>query len=59
MMLKEALFPVHVRPALVKVGVTVIVAITGAVVVLVTVNEEILPVPAAARPMEVFELTQL
>ena len=58
-MLKEALLPVHVRPALVNVGVTVILAVTGAEVVLVTVNEEILPVPAAARPMEVFELTQL
>ena len=58
-MLKEAMFPVHVRPALVNVGVTVIPAVTGDEVVLVTVNEEILPVPAAARPMEVFELTQL
>ena len=58
-MLKEAVFPVHVRPALVNVGVTVMVAITGAVAVLVTVNEEILPVPLAARPMEVFELIQL
>ena len=59
MMLKEAALPVHVKPALVNVGVTVIPAVTGATVVLVTVNEEILPVPAAARPMEVFELTQL
>ena len=58
-MLKEAVLPVHVSPALVNVGVTVIVAITGAVVVLVTVNAEIFPVPPAARPTEVFELTQL
>ena len=57
--LKEAVFPVHVRPALVNVGVTTTTAVTGTVVVLVTVNEEILPVPAAARPMEVFELIQL
>jgi len=56
---KEAVFPVQVSPALVKVGVTVIPAVIGSVVVLVTVNEEILPVPAAARPTEVFELTQL
>ena len=58
-MLKEAALPVHVRPELVNVGVTVITAVTGAEVVLVTVNEEILPVPAVARPTEVFELTQL
>ena len=59
MMLKEAVFPVQVRPALVNVGVTTTTAVTGPVVVLVTVNEEILPVPAAAKPMEVFELIQL
>ena len=35
------------------------VATTGIVEVLVTEKEEILPVPAAARPMEVFELIQL
>ena len=58
-MLKETALPVHVRPALVKVGVIVIPAVTGSVVVLVTVNEEIFPVPLAVRPMEVFELTQL
>ena len=58
-MLKEAALPVHVRPALVNVGVTTTTAVTGPVVVLVTVNEEMLPVPAAARPTEVFELTQL
>ena len=58
-MLKEAVFPVHVRPALVNVGVTTTTAVTGPVVVLVTEKEEMLPVPAAARPTEVFELTQL
>ena len=58
-MLKEAVFPVHVRPAFVYVGVTTTTAVTGPVVVLVTVNDEILPVPPAARPTEVFELTQL
>ena len=51
--------PEHVVPPLVNAGVIVIVAVTGAVVELVTVNEGILPVPPAARPMEVFELTQL
>ena len=34
-------------------GVTVIVAITGTVPVLVAVKEAILPVPLAASPMEV------
>ena len=34
-------------------GVTIIVAVTGALVVLVAVNDAILPVPFAARPIEV------
>ena len=40
-------------------GVTVIVAITGAVPALVAVNEAILPLPAAARPMDGVVLVQL
>jgi len=43
--------PVQVTPALVYVGVTVIVAVTGAPVALVAVKLAMLPVPAAARPM--------
>jgi hypothetical protein len=41
------------------VGVTVIVAVTGAVPVLVAVNAAILPVPLAARPMLVLLFVQL
>ena len=51
--------PVQVVPELVKEGVTEIVAVTVAVVELVAVNEEISPVPLAASPIEVVELTQL
>ena len=40
------------------VGVTVMVAVTGAVPVLTAVKEAISPVPLAARPMEVFEFVQ-
>ena len=47
------------EPALVKEGVTVIVAVIGALVLLVAVNEEILPVPLAARPIAVLLLVQL
>jgi hypothetical protein len=41
------------------VGVTVIVAVTGAAVVLVAVNAGVLPVPLAARPIVEFELVQV
>ena len=51
--------PVQVNPVPVKAGVTVIVAVTGAFVVLSAANAEISPVPLAARPMDVFVLTQL
>jgi len=59
MMSKDMAVPVQVNPALVNVGITLIVAVSGPVVVFVTVNEEISPVPAEARPMEVFEFVQL
>ena len=49
----------QVVPELVKVGVREIVAVTGAVVELVAMNEEISPDPLAASPIEVVELTQL
>ena len=48
--------PTHVTPPLVKLGVTVTVAVTGVVPVLMAVNEEMLPVPLAARPIEVLSL---
>ena len=43
--------PVQLVPPLVKVGVTVMVAITGEVVVLRDTNGPILPLPADAKPM--------
>jgi hypothetical protein len=45
--------PVHSVPPFRKLGVTVIVAVTGALVVLVAVNEAMLPVPLAPRPIDV------
>ena len=56
---KEVEVPVQVNPALVNVGITMMIEVWGLVVVLVTVNDEISPDPAPARPMEVFELVQL
>ena len=58
-MVNDAGVPVQVSPALVNAGVTVMVALTGALVVLVTVKDDISPEPLAARPMAGFELTQL
>jgi hypothetical protein len=46
-------------PQPVEVGVTVMVALIGAVVVLVAVKAGILPVPEAPRPMAVLLLVQL
>src|SRR5437868_1076069 len=40
-------------------GVTVIVAVTGAFVALVAVNELMFPTPVAARPIEVLLFVQL
>ena len=51
--------PVQVTPPLVKLGVTVMVAVTAAVLTLVAVKLPILPVPAAARPMLVLLFVQL
>jgi len=45
--------PVQLLPLYVKVGVTTIVATTGAVPALVAVNDAILPVPVAGNPMPV------
>ena len=43
--------PTQLTDAFVKVGVTMMVATTGAVPVLVAVNDVIFPVPLAARPI--------
>ena len=51
--------PGQLTPPLVYVGVTVIVAVTGALVVLVAVKLGILPVPAAASPIDVVLLVQV
>ena len=53
MIVKVFVGPEQLLPLLVKVGVTTIVATTGAVVVLTAVNEAILPVPDANKPMDV------
>lgn len=58
-MVKVVKVPVQVVPEPVNVGVTVMVAVTGALVVLETANKGILPVPAIPRPMEGVLLTQL
>ena len=47
------------QPVLVTTGVTVIVAVTGALVVLTAVNTGILPVPVAAKPILGVVLVQL
>jgi hypothetical protein len=44
--------PSQIAEPFVKRGVTVIVAVTGAVPVLIAVNEAISPVPLADNPME-------
>jgi hypothetical protein len=51
--------PAQLTPALVNVGVTVIVAVTGALVALVAMNDAILPAPFAANPIDGVLLTQL
>jgi hypothetical protein len=51
--------PVQLMPPLVKVGVTVIVAVTGVLPALMAMNDGIVLVPAAARPMDGLLLIQL
>ena len=51
--------PTQLTPALVKVGVTVIVAVTAVVPILTAVNENMFPLPLAARPMDGVLFTQL
>ena len=50
-MVKLLVGPGHPTEALVNVGVTTMVATTGAVPVLTAINEAMLPVPVAAMPM--------
>ena len=50
-MVKIMAAPVQLVPPLVKVGVTVMVAITGEVVVLMAAKGPILPLPFDAKPM--------
>jgi hypothetical protein len=51
--------PVQLTVPAVKMGVTVMVAVIGAVVVLLAVKAAILPVPEAANPMASLSLIQL
>ena len=50
-MVKLLAAPAQLVPPLVNVGVTVMVATTGAVVVLMAANDAILPLPFDASPM--------
>ena len=51
--------PTQLTPALVNVGVTVMVAVTGALVALVAIKDAIFPAPVAAKPIDGVLLTQL
>ena len=51
--------PTQLTPALVKVGVMVMVAVTGVLLALVATKEAILPAPVAAKPIDGVLLTQL
>jgi hypothetical protein len=51
-MLNVFAVPTQLTPPFINVGVTIIVATTGAVVVLVAINVGILPAPFAAKPMD-------
>lgn len=51
--------PTQLTPLLVYVGVTVIVATSGALVALIAVNDGILPVPTDPKPMNGLLLVQL
>ena len=51
--------PTQLTPAFVNVGVTVIVAVTGALVALVAINDAILPAPLATKPIDGVVFVQL
>ena len=55
-MVKVSAGPVQVTPSLVNVGVTVMVAVTGAGSEFTAVKAGTLPVPLAANPMLVLSL---
>ena len=58
MMVNVLLGPTQDTPPFSNVGVTVMVAITGAVPVLIAANAAILPLPLAARPMDMVLFVQ-
>jgi hypothetical protein len=58
-MVKVFVGPSHVLPPLLKCGVTIIVATTGAVPGFVAMNEGILPLPAAANPIDGWSFVQV
>jgi hypothetical protein len=58
-MVKDLTGPTQLIPPLVNVGVTAIVATAGADPLLTPVNDAMLPVPEAARPIAVLLLVQL
>ena len=58
-MVKLCVGPVQVSPPFEKVGVTVMVATSGAVPVFIAVKELILPLPFAPRPIEVLVFVQV
>ena len=51
--------PTQLTPPLVNVGVTVMVAVTGATPVLLEINTGMLPLPFAAKPMDGVLFVQL
>ena len=51
--------PVQDTPPFVITGVTVIIAVTGADVALVAINDEMFPLPFAAKPIDGVLFTQL
>ncbi len=57
-MLKLTGLPVQVAPSPVYDGVTVIVAVEAVMSALSAVNELMLPLPLAGKPMEGLELVQ-
>jgi hypothetical protein len=58
-MVNVIVVPVQLTPAFVYVGVTITVAVTGAVVLFTAVNELMFPLPLAAKPMEGVLFAQL
>ena len=57
-MVNVLLGPEHDTPPFVNVGVTVIVAVTGDVPVLIATNDAMSPLPLAARPIDVVLFVQ-